>query len=417
MFPFLEVLPLILGAFFHAFLDPGFLAVFLLVMVLISMQYGRMDKMREGFFGMETRRTASDMLIATGFGLLGGLAGSCLMIFIGLTLSGSGLIYLWPVAILLMLINMRFLCFAYAGGVLALSSLLFGFPQVNAPQVLALVAVLHMVESFLILASGHLGAVPAYFKGDGGKVIGGFTLQKFWPIPIVVLAVFMGGAVEGGVEMPQWWPLIKPGVEGDPKNLAYLLLPVVAGLGYGDLATARSPVEKSRISSFFLGMYSLLLLVMAILADRSPAMALAAALFAPLGHEVVIYIGRYIELRGKPLYTPDPRGVRVLDVLRDGPAWKAGLRPGDVIMAINGQKLADRDDLLNWLQSPVLSLTIYYFSRTSGATRLALMAYPEPGRLWGIAPVPSGNEEQYVELATTGPLGRWLQKTWSKYKS
>lgn len=416
MFPFGQVLPLILESFLRAFLDPQFLPLFLVVMVIIAMQYNRMERMRENFFGLKTGRTRTDILAATGFGLLGGLAGSYLMVFIGLTIAGE-LYYLWPVAILLMLINMRFLCFAYAGGLLALSNLLLGFPQINPPQILALVAVLHMVESFLILAGGHLGAVPAYIKGTGGRIVGGFTLQKFWPIPIVLLAVMAGGMVEGGVEMPQWWPLIRPGVPGDPQSLTYILLPVVAGLGYGDVAIARSPAEKSRLSSLCLGVYSLLLLVMAVLAEQSRAVALAAALFSPLGHEAVIYIGRGIELKGKPLYTPPERGMRVLDVHPDGPAWRAGLRSGDIIFALNGEQLTGRNDFYQWLQGSFLPLAVDYFSRAAGAHRRGMMVPPGPGKPWGIVPVPEGNEDGYVELLTTGPLGRWLQKFWRKFKS
>jgi len=417
LFPFVEVIPLIVKSFFLSFLDSQFLLLFLVVLALIAMQYSRMERIRAGFFGMGTGRTRTDILAATGFGLLGGLAGSFLVVFIGLTISGSGLAYLWPVAILLMLINMRFLCFAYAGGVLALAHLFLDFPQINVPQIMALVAVLHMVESFLILAGGHLGAVPAYVKGPGGRVIGGFTLQKFWPIPIMALVVMAGGMVEGGVEMPGWWPLINPGVPGDPRALDYILLPVVAGLGYGDVAIARSPAEKSRLSSLHLGVYSLALLVMAVLAEQSRGMALAAALFSPLGHEAVIYAGRRIELKGKLLYVRPDRGVKVLDALPDGPAWRAGLRSGDVILAVNGVDLAGRSDLNMRLQNAFLPLAVDYYSRRVGVSRRVTIRPPCPGESWGIVTVPEGNEDQYLELLTTGPLGRWLRSFWRKFKS
>lgn len=403
-------------SFLAVFLDMGFLLLFLVVMALIAVQYGRIERMKESFYGMETGRAWPSVLTATGFGLLGGLAGSCLMVFIGLTLSESGLIYLWPVAILLMLINVRFLCFAYAGGVLALSSLLLGFPAINVPQIMALVAILHMVESFLILAGGHLGAVPAYVKGPEGKVIGGFTLQKFWPIPILVLAVMAGGTVQGGVEMPAWWPLVKPGVPGDPQALTYVLMPVIAGLGYGDVAIARSPAEKSRLSSLYLGIYSLVLLVMAVLAEQSRGAALVAALFSPLGHEAVIFIGRQIELKEKPLYIPPERGIRVLDVLPGGAAWCAGLRSGDIVLALNGESLASKTEFHQRLLGCSFPLSVDYFSREAGSYRRGIIHPPGPGKSWGIIPVPEGDEDNYVELLTTGPLGRWLQTFWDKLK-
>jgi len=417
LFPFLQIIQLILQSFLGAFLDPQFLAVFLVVLVLIAVQYRRMEKARESFFGRVPRRIYPNVLAATGFGLLGGLAGSVLMVLIGLTISESGLIYLWPVAILLMLINMRFLCFAYAGGVLALANLMLGFPAISIPQTMALVALLHMVESFLILVSGHLGAVPAYLKGHGGKVIGGFTLQKFWPIPIVVLAVMTGGMVENGINMPGWWPLLKPGVPGNPQDLIYALLPVVAGLGYGDIATARSPQEKSRLTAIFLGAYSIILLVLAVLAQQSEVLALVAALFSFLGHEAVIYAGRRIEIRGTPLYVPPERGTRLLDVQPEGPAWRAGPRSGDGILALNGETVIGRDGLNQRLSGLAWPVVVDYLSHATGKRRKTTLQPPGPGLNWGLLSVPEEDEDQYVELLTTGPLGRWLQQWWGKIRS
>lgn len=417
MFPFLQIIPLILQSFISAFMEPLFLAIFLMVMVLIAVQYRRMAKVRESFFGQAVGRSIPDILAAAGFGVLGGVAGSIVMVLIGLTLSESGLIYLWPVAILLMLINIRFLCFSYAGGVLALANLTLGYPDINVPQIIALVAVLHMVESFLILASGHLGAAPAYIKGYGGRIIGGFTLQKFWPIPIVVLALVTGEGVERLINMPDWWPLLRTGVSGAPQDLGYALLPVVAGLGYGDIATARSPQGKSRLTALFLGAYSLTLLVLAVLAQQSETLALAAALFSFLGHEVVIYAGRRIETRGIPLYVPPEFGTRLLDVQPGGAAWRAGLRSGDVVLALNGETVAGRNSLyqrLRWVLGPVV---VDYFSHAAGENRQATMRQPGPGMNWGLLPVPEADEDQYVEMLTAGPLGRWLQQWWDKIRS
>lgn len=417
MFPFLQMFPLILQSFLGAFANPEFLAVFLVVVALIAVQYRRLEKARESFFGRSAGRILPGTLVATCFGLLGGLAGSIVAVLIGLTLPEEGLIYLWLVAILLMLIDLRFLCFSYAGGLLALAHLTLGSPVINVPQIMALVAVLHMVESFLILAGGHLGAVPAYIKGHDGKVTGGFTLQKFWPIPIVVLAVTTSGTVENFVNVPGWWPLLKTGMPGNPQDLVYGLSPVVAGLGYGDIATARSPREKSRLTALFLGAYSLILLVLAVLAQQSETLALAAALFSFLGHEAVIHAGRRIEMRGTPLYKAPQKGTRLLDVQPGGPAWQAGLRPADIILTLNGETVTGKEHLYRCLKSSFGSVVVYYYSHGAGKNRLATMRQHGEVPDWGLLPVPGEDEDQYVELMTAGPLGRRLLHWWDKIKS
>ena len=111
------------------------------------------------------------------YGLLGGLFGSVILLLVGLSLDNIGIVYLWPVAIFLFLFNPRFLCFAYAGGIIAVFSLflrsllpaypvlgeikvLAGIMEIHLPSLLALVGILHLTESLLIYLSGHRGASP-----------------------------------------------------------------------------------------------------------------------------------------------------------------------------------------------------------------------------------------------------------------
>ncbi|OAT80239.1 signal protein PDZ [Desulfotomaculum copahuensis] len=412
MFPFNQVVPLIFSSLARALLDP----LFWVVVLLVALQYRRMAAVKESFFGLPPGGVWRDTLSAAAYGVLGGLAGSFLMVLIGVTLSGSGLIYLWPVAILLMLINARFLCFAYAGGILALSKVLFGLPDINIAQVLALVAILHMVESMLILVSGHLGAVPAYYKEPGGRVVGGFALQRFWPIPIVALMVVGQTAVQQGVNMPAWWPLLKPAVPGNPANLIYSLIPVVAGLGYGDLAVSRRPGQKSRLSALFLGLYSLTLILLAVAAQSSKIITLLAALFSPLGHELVIHIGKKVEFRGRPVFTPDPRGLRVLEVLPGSPAWQAGMRSGDVLTTVNGWPVNSRQGLETALDAVPWQVEVEFLAGAAEVLRRETVRLQRWGQPFGILPVPAGDEEASMDLSTAGPLGRWWGEFWRRFR-
>ena len=77
--------------------------------------------------------------------------------------------------------------------------------------------------------------------------------------------------------------------------------------------------------------------------------------------------------------------------------------------------MENKMDLSNRLQGAVLPLTVDYWSHAAAKQRRALMSPPRRANLWGLIPVPEGQEQQYVELMTTGPLGRWLQQTWRNF--
>ncbi|HBV99111.1 MAG: hypothetical protein JL50_18320 [Peptococcaceae bacterium BICA1-7] len=401
--------------YFLLFADPGFLPVLGLVVILVALQYRRSESLREAIFGF--RRPGGvwrDTLAATLFGLAGGLVGSILIVFIGLPLTGttSVFILLLVVAVLLMLINPRFLCLAYAGGIVSLFSIFTGWPILNVYQLLALVALLHLVESLLIFFSGHLGAVPAFFKTASG-IVGGFTLQKFWPIPLVALTVagISLSPADAG-DMPHWWPLIKPGVYGGELYFSYALVAVVAGLGYGDLAIAHSPREKSRLSAYYLAIYSLVLLFLSVAAQYFRVLAPVAALFSPLGHELVIYVGKKTELVGRPFYASSSRGLKVLDVLRDSTAWAMGLRSGDILMAVNGIPVRERWELGHAVESCPGSLEIEYLA--GGLVyRRSITHRGDKTRPLGILPISTGVNEGYIEVSTPGLLGGVID-SWRK---
>lgn len=386
---------------------------FWIVLALVAFQYHRIAKGRERLFGIKGSNVLKDTALATAFGLVGGLIGSVLLVLAGIDLMGLGIGYIWPLALFLMFINPRFLCFSYAAGIIAMFSLLFGVLEINIPHLMGLVAVLHLVESLLISFSGHVGAVPMYTKLKTGKIVGGFTLQKFWPLPIVALAFLPDfSGLTTLPKMPGWWPLIKLGSEFS-LNPVGVLLPFVAGLGYGDLALAHTPVEKSKMSARNLSIYSMVLLLMALLASRYQLFLYIAALFAPLGHELVIYIGKYTEISGKPIFVPAGRGVRVLEAVPNSAAHKAGIESGDIIFSVNGVEVASKRDIeaVVWGSAGLLEME---FISHAGGNWQRTVARITPHLPMGIIAVPEGYETMYAEIANPVPLsGLWRRiKQW-----
>ncbi len=360
-----ELAQVIITTFGYTFLTPFYWVVVFIVFI----QHRRQADLEKKLFGRPISRIWPQLYSSIGLGALGGFLAGLTMILLGLSLEQMGLVYVWPVAILLLFVNPRYLCFSYAGGIVALFSMaikflslyfpfLTGSPltegllKIHVPALLALIALLHLMESLLIYLGGHWNPSPVYFKGIGDRVVGGFALQRFWPLPLVALMVSVILSSEiSGVSMPEWWPIIKAPFElGPGQTLQYMAVPVVAGLGYADLAISVSPKEKSAASARCLAIYSLLLLVAAVAAEFRPWFTLPGILLAPLGHEWLIVHGQRKEHSRPPLYSPPPRGAGVMMVIPGSPADRAGLKSGDIILRVNGEELLSGMELFPLIQ-------------------------------------------------------------------
>jgi len=406
----MELLFKLLPAVFQAFLTSIFHPMFFVVLLLIAFLHRRQAKLKEALFGFRDETMWHHTLISLFFGLVGGLVGSYLMVLFGISITEIGIGYLWMVAVGLMLINPRFLCFSYSGGLISLSYILFDFPKVDVPQLMGLVAILHMIESLLILVSGHMGAIPIYARNASGKVVGGYNLQRFWPIPIVALVIVPTASFPGEwFNMPGWWPLIKPDIPGDLDTAIYVMYPVLAALGYGDLAVTRLPQEKSRHSASVLGVYSVSLLCLSVLASHYKSLSFLPALFGPLVHELTIKMGQRSELKGTPVFINPPEGVMVLEVLRGSVAERLGLKPRDVIRNINGLAVNNKMELLGAFSVNSWWTELEYLDADTGEikTGVARKKIEEP---LGVILVPGMDDRPNVNFRTQGILVGKLKK-------
>jgi S1-C subfamily serine protease len=78
--------------------------------------------------------------------------------------------------------------------------------------------------------------------------------------------------------------------------------------------------------------------------------------------------------------TPAAIGVSITDVLPDGPAWKAGIRPGDLVVAVDGQQVNSPDELIGRimaLQPGKATDLLWIRSDKEHRARVALTATPD----------------------------------------
>jgi len=412
--PVVELTWMIVQGLPRVLFDPGYALFFWGITAFVYFQYRRTEQLEQERLGVAKNSARHHTMTAIVYGVVGGLFGSWVFVLMGATLSQNDIAYVWPLALALMLVNPRLICFSYAGGLIAVCSALFGWPQVNVAGLLALVAILHVVEGILVWTSGSDCASPVIIRVRDRNV-GGFMMQRFWPIPVtIVLALTLPeSAAGGGVEMPDWWPLIPPaGGRELLDTLTFLMFPVVAALGYGDVAITCDPRRKSRRAAGYLVLFSVILLGLAVLTVRWPALGLVAGLFSAGGHELMSQMGSRRELQGKPYYDRPDQGVRVLDVLPDSPGEHLGLRSGDIILEVNGQPVNNRDQL----RETLLEASFYLELKTQTAGGLVIREHNryrrEEGTL-GLILVPEDSYPPDVELKPTGILqsilGRWYR--------
>ena len=332
---------LIATSFAHSITSLFFFAV----VAFVYMHIRKNAQLEEYWLGILRNPVRTQLANVVFFGMLVGLIASLLIVLIGIPIDYQAILFVWPLALFLMLFNQRLMCFSYAGGIVSLASLVTGWPKMDVSALIALIGILHLMESVLILADGHRDGLPVWMEHGRFQPVGAYLLQKIWPIPLVVLVIPYAGAQlaanGGGVNMPDWWPLFKP----QNVSQVYALFPIVAVLGYGDIAVTSLPDKRSRESGFWLALYSLLVLTLAIVSSRTYWVKYLAAVSAPLFHELIVIVGKKRQMKGEPVFNVPWVGLRVLEVLPELPGDKMGIKRGDILFNVNGKNISSQEML------------------------------------------------------------------------
>ncbi|NLY77590.1 MAG: PDZ domain-containing protein [Tissierellia bacterium] len=289
--------------------------LFWIVACIVLFQYIKTGKMEKGILGQYKRSPFLNTISSIVFGLVGGILGSIVFIHYKVFISQSDFIFLLPLSLILSILHPRFICFSYAGGIVSLSSLILGWPNINVTGIMFVVGVLHLIESMLILLDGTSSRIPIFMEKDN-HIIGGFAMNRFWPVPFVM---FLQGKT-------------------NPMTL-------IAILGYGDLSLSSLPEKKARHTSILLFFFSIILIILSIKSQRDYTYKYLAAIFAPVAHEIIIALGRLNEERGKYIFKPSSKGLKILDTLPGSIGEKIGFKSGDILISINGRRIFSKEDV------------------------------------------------------------------------
>lgn len=345
-----------------------------IAVLFIVLQYSRQMRMERQLFAVKLHSwinlTAKAMLT----GLLAGLAVSVAGAFIGSTLTPAAVLWLWAVAAILMLIRIRYLCFAYSAGIITLvqwgisftplaertdwlGSMALSLAHVDTAGLLLLVALLHLAEAILVRMQGDRLSTPLFLEGKRGKLVGGYMLQGFWPVPLFLL-VPVADSATGGVSTTSlpWTPLF--GADWS-QGWTFVALPMI--IGFTEMTKTMLPQAKAKHAAGGLLLYSLLLAGAAIAAWWQPVLLPLAALVSILLHEAIVWRSKLAESKRTPLYVHDTRGLRILGIVPGTPAEAMGLAAGEVLHKVNGSRVFTKEELYSALaiNSAFCKLEVY----------------------------------------------------------
>lgn len=345
-------------------------------------------------------------------GILAGAIGSIVLTLLGITFSkNSGIEFVFMASILLMFYKPRFVCFSYSSAVLGALSIIItlvsqaigqkSFLNINILSLASFVGVIHIIEGFLVMIDGSRGAIPVFTKKEE-KIIGGFSLNRYWALPIAIMVIFGGTASVAStvvVDTPNWWPLINR-----TSTIAILATSVLSSIpfygmvGYNTVTFTSEKKKKALHSGTIIFIYGVVLLAFAQIASLGIIGQILVVIFMPLAHELMLKYQRDREKKNGYLYVSDDNGIAILEVAPSSPAFEVGIRRGDRIIEINGQKIESDRQVFEIIKENIFKLSIKIKTKTGNIVEY--LVQPKNKKL-GVLLVPKiVNMENVVNLET-----------------
>jgi hypothetical protein len=278
-------------------------------------------------------------------GLIAGFFGGILTVTLGLYIEPEGLRTFLIIMVVLALINHRFVNPAYAGGILSLFALVFGYNKVHVPSMLSLIAVIQLTEAVLVYITRKQDNIPIYIR-HRGEMTGAFIKQKYYAMPFVLLSLsVVPYAIWQNQVRLAWGTMFQAGLPAAAAGAIFLLTGAIGVTNYSSISISTAPEEKCRNDAIKFLAGSLILFILAFLAVKTEALRWVGSVFALVYRECVYQYTLYRERRNKPLYTVVRRGVRILEIIPGGTADKMKMKRGEVILNINGKPVQTEDGI------------------------------------------------------------------------
>nr|WP_246590613.1 PDZ domain-containing protein [Paenibacillus sophorae] len=407
----LELLASLGNAALHMLAQP----FYYIALLFIGLYYRRQTLLERRLIHVKLHSWGREIWRAIWTGLAAGVLVSLAAMLLGVSVTGPAVVCIWVVSLVLLLFRVRYFCFAYSIGLLGIIQFALSFfpgflpgglggeavtavRGMDIPALLALAAILHVVEALLARWQGPALATPLFLEGKRGRVVGGYRMEAFWPLPLFLLVP----AGAGAGELP--WPTLLGG------GLGLVSLPVV--IGFSQLTTGMLPKSKAARASGRLLLCGAVLLGLALLAARYSPLTLLAALAALLLHEGLVWYGALEERRSSPFFVHPPHGLKVLAVLPGSPAQELGILPGEILLKVNSEALTGKAQQLHEALRRSPAFCKLEVQNAAGESKYLQRAiYDGDHHLLGVILAPQPDEDTTAPEKPAGIVGIALMKT------
>lgn len=343
--------------------DPWIMFAFVIIGVIFYRQNKKISDMQKMIIGQKLSYPLELTVSQIVMGLFAGMAGSILLSYIGVTFSENSSIYLvFLISIFLVFINPKYICFSYSGAIVGLISIIVSafssvyhykvdYAIINIASLMTLVGILHVIEGFLIIFDGRRGAIPV-FTNKSGKISGGFAFKRYWALPIMIMLISVATpgktVATDNIATPAWWPLVKTSLSASMlKNAIITIAPILGAIGYSSITFTQSKMRKTLTSGLLNIIYGIVISFIAQIANMGIAFQLIVVVCVPILHELMLIGSNCIENKLNFKFVSDDEGIVILEVAPYSPAYEMGLKSGDKLLELNGQKISDDSMLSN----------------------------------------------------------------------
>lgn len=342
------------NALLSLFIQP-FFYVALAAMILLLMYRTKLERK---LFSVKLYNKTPVMLKSLGAGIIVTIIISTITGFLGLTVTKETIYFVWAIQIILMLFKFRLLSIVYSAAIIILlretmalisplslpEPLLTGYNMlmnVSSFSLAFIVGLLIVAQSVILRVQGKHFLSPIYISGKRGKVVGGYTLQAFWMIPLF-LFVPVEATTKGAIvfDTAVATPLF---LELGPAAWILLAFPVM--IGSSAITTTLKPeqmIKKMSVSQFSIG---IVVLIFVALVWWIPLLIWAVPIILILSYSVQRSIIAASEANHAPIYVNGATGLKILALIGSSTSEQLKLKVGEVISKVNGQEVKSTSDM------------------------------------------------------------------------